>query len=117
MTPEIATRERLSELTVLSRLAERAGEAVTEGALLDGALDDLRSLLEEDFALACVVDEGEKVLRLASHQGLPGDVAAALARRPFPLGQGVLGEAAKSGRLVVLDDGDCRARVVAPGLR
>jgi GAF domain-containing protein len=109
-------RAPVSQLAVLSRLADCAGEAESVETLLAGALQELCALIGGDVALALLVDEDARRLRLAAGRRLPASVAGELNAVPPRPDQGVFGDVLGSGRLAVVDRGSGDVRAVGPAL-
>jgi adenylate cyclase len=94
------TRRQLKEMTVLHAVAIAGAEATSEDTLIERATEVIGETLYPDNFGILLLDESAGLLRVHSSYHGPNDVRGTV----VPLGEGVTGRVAKSGRPMRIDD-------------
>lgn len=93
-------RKRIDQLSALYRIANLASEAGALGATLNSMLEIAAEVIPQGQSAILLVDASRKSLRVAAGQGYQ----SAVRFLEIPLGQGVTGRCAQTGRTQIVRD-------------
>jgi len=93
-------RRRNEELTALHAIATAIGRPLDLDNLLYATLERVLEVTAADGGWVHLLDEDQPILSLLAHRGLPPAMAEGIAR--VEPGQGIVGQAAQSGQVVVV---------------
>jgi GAF domain-containing protein len=95
-----ATRRQLQELTILHQVATATTEAKSEDELIESATQLIKhSIYSDNFGIILLADNGQELIIHPSYESAPEVVGMRI-----PLGQGVTGRVAETGKSIRVAD-------------
>ncbi len=106
------TAQRVRELSALMRISEALNEAIELKQVLEIVLDSAFELAGRQEAAIILVDRRTNALRVVAWRGLPDDFVASFNARNIPPEVGLVGEAIRTGKIIISEDTSRDPRVV-----
>ncbi len=100
-TLEQHVADRTKELATLNTIAGVVSRSLDLDEILNNALDNTLALFKGEAGLILLIEPDEEVMTLHTYRGLPEEFARGVG--PFPLEEGISGQAMTQGKPVVLD--------------
>ena len=97
---EAALQRRITDLSVLNRMATIVTEAMDEDEIITRVMDEALQLVGVEFAAIRLLDQAAGELILVAHRGLGDEFVRASSR--VKLGEGVSGRVAQTGEPIIV---------------